>query len=159
MQNDAEQIESKAQRRPLIILVEDDPNDVELFTIALEKSGVPHRLMVAKDGQEGVDMMSDPVTDDPDLILTDLKMPRLNGFDLLERVRSNPKTKNVPVVLFSSSRATSDVEGAYERDANAYVCKPVRFAEFIETVRNIAEFWVLRNETPNDPPTTEQAAE
>ena len=141
---------TEAKRRPLIVLVEDDPNDIELFTIALKNSGVPHELIVAEDGGKGFDAIELRVDDDdaPDLVLTDLKMPRVGGFELLQKLRETPKTKNIPVVLFSSSREPEDVEGAYDRDANAYVCKPTQFAEFIETVRNIAEFWVLRNEAP-----------
>lgn len=142
--------EAEAKKRPLIVLVEDDPNDIELFTIALKNSGVPHELIVAEDGGKGFDAIELRVDDDnaPDLVLTDLMMPRVGGLELLQKLRDNPKTKNIPVVLFSSSREPQDVECAYDHDVNAYVCKPVHFAEFIETVRNIAEFWVLRNELP-----------
>ena len=140
---------------PLILLVDDDANDEELARIALEYAAIPHRLQVVRDGVEALDWLlrRGPFTDrDPEpaphLILLDLKLPRLGGLEVLERIRRDARTRLVPVVVFTSSSETSDLEEAYRRGANAYVRKPVDFQDYKNLIVDVGTFWIRRNQRP-----------
>ncbi|MEZ0327847.1 MAG: response regulator [Fimbriimonas sp.] len=131
---------------PPILLVEDNPDDEGLALRALKKSGVRNPVIVARDGEEAVQKLSSFTNGSiPVLILLDLKLPKLSGMEVLERIRGNVSTQLVPVVVLTSSDETIDVVGCYSRGANAYVRKPVDFDEFIEAIDSIARFWLRRN--------------
>ncbi len=131
---------------PPILLVEDNPDDEGLALRALKKSGVRNPVIVARDGEEAVQKLPAFVNESvPVLILLDLKLPKLSGIEVLERIRANSSTQLVPVVVLTSSDETIDVVGCYSRGANAYVRKPVDFDEFIEAIDSIARFWLRRN--------------
>jgi two-component system response regulator len=135
---------------PPVLLVEDNPDDEGLALRAFKKSGVKNQVIVARDGEEAVRKLPELVNGNaPVLILLDLKLPKLSGLEVLERIRENAGTKHVPVVVLTSSDETVDVTGCYARGANAYVRKPVDFDEFIEAIDSIVKFWLRRNLLPN----------
>jgi CheY-like chemotaxis protein len=132
-----------------ILLVEDNPADVKITQRALRESGVPVDLMVVRDGQEAIEYLlrqgrhaTDPCWRRPDLILLDLNLPRLTGREVLERVRSTPHLKAVPVVVLTTSRRLEDVQQLYAAGANTYIEKPHEFARFIEVLRTIQVYWL-----------------
>jgi two-component system, response regulator len=135
-----------------ILLAEDDPRDVEFILQGLRAAGVAATdVDVAKDGQAALDMLlasAAAAGGVPALVLLDLKMPRMNGLDVLSEMRAAEAFSRVPVVMLTSSREASDVEAAYRLGANAYVVKPVAFRDFIEAVRVVAQFWTKLNEPP-----------
>ncbi|HSI72135.1 MAG TPA: response regulator [Fimbriimonas sp.] len=134
---------------PPVLLVEDNPDDEGLALRAFKKSGVKNRVLVARDGEEAVKKLPEFVNGSvPALILLDLKLPKLSGLEVLERIRANPTTCQVPVVILTSSDEMVDVSGCYARGANAYVRKPVDFDEFIEAIDSIVKFWLRRNLLP-----------
>lgn len=131
---------------PPILLVEDNPDDEGLALRALKKSGVRNPVVVARDGEEAVQKLPSLVEASvPILILLDLKLPKLSGIEVLERIRAHPPTQLVPVVVLTSSDEAIDVHACYSRGANAYVRKPVDFDEFIDAIDSIARFWLRRN--------------
>jgi CheY-like chemotaxis protein len=138
------------QRR--ILLAEDDPHDVELIRQGLRVAGIaPADVDVAPDGQAALDKLLACVAaldSLPVLVVLDLKMPRMNGLDVLSEMRAVEALAKIPVVMLTSSREASDVETAYRLGANAYVVKPVAFRDFIETVQVVARFWANLNEPP-----------
>jgi two-component system response regulator len=135
--------------QPPIFLVEDNPDDEGLALRAFKKSGVRNPVIVARDGEEAVRKLPELANGGvPVLILLDLKLPKLSGMEVLERIRSNGATAHVPVVVLTSSDETIDVIGCYARGANAYVRKPVDFDEFIEAIDSIVKFWLRRNLLP-----------
>lgn len=137
-----------------ILLVEDNPDDEELTVMALEKSHVTNRIVVARDGAEalqeifGGDGVSGERAGLPTVILLDLKLPKVNGIEVLRRIREDPRTKHIPVVVLTSSQQDEDALASYELRANAFVRKPVSFTDFSETVTTLGLFWVLVNEPP-----------
>jgi len=131
-----------------ILLAEDDPRDAELTLQALSEHHLANRVVVACDGVEALEYLrscaqagADPGM--PAVLLLDIKMPRLNGIQVLARIRSDPELKTLPVVMLTSSREGPDLQAAYDLGANAYVVKPVDFSEFIDAVRQIGGFWAL----------------
>jgi CheY-like chemotaxis protein len=137
-----------------ILLVEDDPNDIELTIGALSEHNLANEVVIARDGVEALDYLyrSGEFASRPDgnpiVILLDLKMPRLDGLQVLRRLKSDKEMCFIPVVILTSSRESRDLDECYGLGVNAYVVKPVRFAEFIEAVKGISVFWVLINELP-----------
>jgi two-component system response regulator len=138
-----------------ILLVEDNPDDVELTMRAFRKSNFLNTIVVARDGIEALDYLfatgtheGRDVTSLPQVMLLDLKLPRLDGLQVLERVRANPKTKLLPVVILTSSTEQRDLLGGYTRGANSYIRKPVDFQEFVEAVRQLGLYWLLLNHPP-----------
>ncbi len=138
-----------------ILLVEDNPDDVELTMRAFRKSNFLNNIVVARDGIEALDYLfaagaheGRDVTSLPQVMLLDLKLPRLDGLQVLERVRANPKTKLLPVVILTSSTEQRDLLGGYTRGANSYIRKPVDFQEFVEAVRQLGLYWLLLNHPP-----------
>ena len=137
----------------VILLVEDDPKDVELTLRALKKSNVANPIVVAHDGVEALDYLfargahaSRVPTEVPQLVLLDLKLPKMDGLEVLEALRRDERTKLLPVVILTSSVEDQDLVQGYSLGANSYVRKPVDFAEFIEAVRQLGLYWLILNE-------------
>jgi two-component system response regulator len=128
-----------------LVLVEDNPDDEELAVLALKRADVDCVIDVAHDGEEAVALLFDGAGP-PSLVLLDLKVPKLDGFQILERIRQHPTTRTVPVVILSSSDVREDIVRAYELGANAYVKKPVEFTRYTEVVNCLGKFWLDLNE-------------
>jgi len=137
-----------------ILLVEDDPKDVELTLNALSEHNLANEVVVVRDGVEALDYLyrretfSSRPEGNPVVILLDLKMPRMDGIQVLKRLKSDERMRLIPVVILTSSREDRDLEECYRLGISAYVVKPVRFTEFVEAVRKIGVFWALINEPP-----------
>ena len=138
-----------------ILLVEDNPSDIALTERALHRNNISNRLVVTQDGQEGLDYLfgegqyaGRDVADTPVLILLDLKLPKLDGLDVLRRIRADARTRRVPVVILTSSREEQDVAAGYDLGVNSYIRKPVDFQQFTETVRQLGLYWLVINEAP-----------
>ena len=137
----------------LILLVEDNASDEKLALLAFQRSGVPHEIVVARDGAEALDYLfatgkyrdRDPMVR-PAVILLDLKLPRVSGLEVLRRIRAVPETRHLPVVIMTASREDEDLLRGYSLGANAYLRKPVDFGEFAEAARVLAGFWLKFNE-------------
>lgn len=141
--------------RPPILLVDDDADDVDLCVRALKKAGVVNEIVIASDGVEAMDYLEGTgrwagrdTRDLPAVVLLDLKMPRMDGMEVLRRVRAGARTRTLPVVILTSSREERDVERGYELGANSFVQKPVGFPEFAEAVSRLGVFWLLLNVPP-----------
>jgi len=130
-----------------ILLVEDEPDDIELTRLALEKSRIANNIFVAQDGVEALEMLhgSDPEMPLPALVLLDLKLPRLDGIEVLRRIRAHERTRFLPVVVLTSSREERDLIETYKLGVNSYVVKPVDFDQFVEAARHIGMYWLLLN--------------
>ena len=137
-----------------ILLAEDDPNDVELTLTALEKHNLANKVAVVHDGEEALDYLyhrgkfKASVNGNPIFVLLDLKMPKLNGIEVLREMKSDKKLKTIPVIVLSSSREAPDLAECYKLGVNAYVVKPVDFQDFIEAVKELGVFWAAINEPP-----------
>lgn len=138
-----------------ILLVEDNPSDVELTRRAFERSRVANELVVAEDGQEALDYLfgrgafSDRnVKDLPAVVLLDLKLPRLDGHEVLQQIRAEPATRRLPVVILTTSREEQDIAQSYDLGANSYIRKPVDFEQFLEAVSHLGLYWLVINEPP-----------
>jgi two-component system response regulator len=137
-----------------ILLVEDNPNDVELTLHALRKHNLANRIHVVRDGQEALDFLfcqgayqdRDPVA--PKVVLLDLKLPKVDGLEVLRQLRDNAQTKVMPVVIMTSSRQERDIVATYKLGINSYIVKPVDFDQFSESVRQIGCYWLLLNQSP-----------
>lgn len=142
-----------AQLRP-VLLVEDSPNDIELTLAALEKSRLANPVVVARDGVEALDLLfrrGNSPGEPPQLpavVLLDIKLPRMDGLEVLEEMRREARTRSVPVVMLTSSREEQDVIKSYGLGVNAFVVKPVGHREFFEAIRDIGAFWAVLNEPP-----------
>ena len=137
-----------------ILLAEDNPNDVELTLAALEEQHLANEVAVVEDGVEALDYLhrrgrySGRVNDDPLVVLLDLKMPRMDGLQVLREMKDDPVFKLIPVVILTTSREETDLVESYKLGVNGYVVKPVDFDQFLEAIRRIGLFWVLTNEPP-----------
>jgi len=137
-----------------ILLVEDDPKDIELTLTALGDYNLANEIVIARDGVEALDYLyrrgafKQHPGGNPIVILLDLKMPKLDGVQVLQQLKADEQLRLIPVVILTSSRESRDLEECYKLGVNAYVVKPVRFVEFIEAVKQIGVFWVLINEPP-----------
>ena len=142
-----------------ILLVEDNPDDVDLTLRAFRKSKIANEIIIARDGVEALDYLfatGEHAGRDnsslPQLVLLDLKLPRLDGLQVLERIRANTKTKLLPVVILTSSTEQPDLVTGYSLGANSYIRKPVDFQEFLVAVRRLGLYWLLLNQPPPHPP-------
>ena len=138
-----------------ILLVEDNPDDVTLTERALKKSHILNKLVVAKDGVEALDYLfctgswaKRDVSNLPEVILLDLKLPKIDGLEVLKRIRADNRTKLLPVVILTSSKEEKDLIAGYTLGANSYIRKPVNFNQFVEAVRQLGLYWLVLNETP-----------
>ncbi len=143
-------------RDETILLVEDNPDDVELTMRAFRKNNIANDVVVAHDGVEALDYLfgrgaykDRNTSETPRLILLDLKMPRMDGFHVLEHLRADERTRLTPVVILTSSKEDQDLLNSYQHGANSYVRKPVDFNKFLEAVRQIGLYWLLINESPD----------
>ena len=149
-----------AYQNPIIeiLLVEDDENDVDLTLYALKKFNLGNRIQVIRDGAEAVDFIfargryverSEMLR--PKLILLDLKLPKLSGVEVLERLKADPHTKNIPVVIMTSSQEAPDLQRCYALGANSYIVKPVDFEQFAKAVQQVGLYWYVLNQPWHDP--------
>ena len=134
-----------------ILLVEDNPDDVELTLRAFKKHNLANEIIVAKDGDEALNILMPQKKENaklPDLILLDLKLPKVDGLEVLRQVKDNPETKFIPVVILTSSREETDLVESYKLGVNSYIRKPVDFEQFTEVVIQLGLYWLLLNEAP-----------
>ena len=137
-----------------ILLAEDDPNDVELTLAALAKHNLANKVEVVRDGAEALDYLfrrgkfATRPDGNPVVVLLDLKMPKVNGLEVLHKIKTDEKLKTVPVVALTSSRESPDVKRCYDYGVNAYVVKPLGFPDFINAVKQLGIFWVVLNQPP-----------
>ena len=137
----------KSHTRPVeVVLIEDNPGDVRLLEEAFRELRANIHIQVAKDGAEGLDMVEKRVGEKvqpwPDLILLDLNLPKISGHDVLERLKTNPSTRRIPIIVLTSSRADVDVRRAYDSHANAYLRKPSSLDDLISAAQQIKSFWM-----------------
>jgi len=137
-----------------ILMVEDDPRDVELTLTALEDYKLANEVVVCRDGQEALDYLysrgkfSDRVNESPAVILLDLKLPKVDGLEVLQQVKSDERLRMIPVVMLTSSHEEKDMMQSYKLGVNAYVVKPVDFHEFVNAVKELGVFWAVINQPP-----------
>jgi CheY-like chemotaxis protein len=142
-----------ADLRP-ILLVEDNPRDLELTLAALAKCQLANDIVVARDGAEALDFLysrgefADRAPGDPAVVLLDLKLPKIDGLEVLEQVKGDPHQRQIPVVMLTSSREERDLLRSYELGVNAFVVKPVDFNAFFEAIQDLGMFWAILNEPP-----------
>ncbi|MDW7680917.1 MAG: response regulator [bacterium] len=136
-----------------ILLVEDNPDDIELTLHALEEHHIANQVEVVRDGEQALDFLfrkgkyaDRPANEDPAVVLLDLKLPKIDGLELLKRMRENPTTQYLPVVILTSSREEQDILNGYKLHANSFIRKPVNFEQFSEVVRNLGLYWLVINE-------------
>ncbi len=142
-----------AELRPLLV-VEDNPRDLELTLAALAKCSLANEIVVIRDGAEALDYIyrrnqySDRRPGDPAVVLLDLKLPKVDGIEVLERVKGDPAHRQIPVVMLTSSREEQDLVRSYDLGVNAFVVKPVEFNEFFRAIQDLGVFWAVLNEPP-----------
>jgi len=145
------------EKKETILLIEDNPDDIELTVRAFRKNNIANNLVVTRDGVEALDYLfcrgtyaKRNIKETPRLILLDLKLPKMDGLQVLECLRAEEYTKMVPIVILTSSREEQDLISGYKYGANSYVRKPIDFNQFVDAVRNIGLYWLLINEPPPD---------
>ena len=137
-----------------ILIVEDDPKDVELTLTALEEYNLANEVVVTRDGEEALDYLycrgnfTTRTSDNPAVLLLDLKLPKVDGLEVLQQIKSDEKLKMIPVVVLTSSREERDMVASYKLGVNAYVVKPVDFHEFVNAIKELGIFWAVINEPP-----------
>ncbi|HET9914802.1 MAG TPA: response regulator [Anaerolineales bacterium] len=137
-----------------ILLVEDDPKDVELTINALSEYDLTNNVLIMRDGAEALDYLyrrgkfANEPGGNPIVILLDLKMPKVDGIQVLRQIKADKHLQTIPVVILTSSRESRDLENCYQLGVNAYVVKPVKFVEFVNAVKQVGMFWALINEPP-----------
>ena len=137
-----------------ILLVEDDKRDLELTLVALERSQLANEVIVVRDGAQALDYLlregdfAGRAEGNPAVVLLDLKLPKVNGLEVLQKVRSTPALRSMPIVMLTSSQEESDVVRSYELGVNAYVVKPVEFRQFVAAIADLGVFWAVLNEPP-----------
>ncbi len=138
-----------------LLLVEDNPDDLALTLRALGKAGLSRQVHVARDGLEAVEFLfcegahsGRNIAEEPKVILLDLKLPKLDGLEVLKRIKGDPRTKLIPVVVLTSSKEQRDIIESYQLGVNSYIVKPVNFERFSEAVRHLGHYWLLHNQPP-----------
>jgi two-component system response regulator len=138
-----------------LLLVEDNPDDLEMTLHALREGKVANRIQVARDGAEALDFIfcegefaGRKMEDGPKVILLDLKLPKVDGREVLARIKSDPRTKKIPVIVLTSSKEQSDVFETYDLGVNSYIVKPVNFEQFVSAVQELGVYWLLLNQPP-----------
>jgi two-component system response regulator len=144
-----------------ILLVEDNPDDLELTLHSLKKHRIANHIQVARDGAEALEYLfnvggyaEQEAALRPRVILLDLKLPKVDGLEVLRRLKADPRTRTMPVVILTSSREDRDLAQCYELGVNSYIVKPVDFEQFVEAVRQAGLYWMLLNQPPSDPSTS-----
>ncbi len=139
-----------------ILLAEDDGRDVELTLAALTEINVANKIDVVRDGKEALDYLykranyKNRTSGNPVVVLLDLKMPKVDGLEVLKHIKEDEKLRSIPVVILTSSKMESDLIASYELGVNAYVVKPVEFENFMTAIKELGSFWAILNETPPD---------
>lgn len=142
-----------AKSNSYILLVEDNPDDIELTTLAFKKNNFANEIVVVEDGQEAIDFLlaNDPEGVQkrgyPELILLDLKLPKINGHEVLKKIKAENQTRRIPVVILTSSQEEEDIIQGYDLGANSYVRKPVDYKNFVEVVNNMGIYWLAINKS------------
>ena len=138
-----------------ILLVEDNPHDAELTLYALKKYNVANHIEVARDGAEALDYVfctgayaHRRIENGPKVVLLDLKLPKVDGLEVLRRIKADPRTRTIPVVVLTSSREERDIVESYQLGVNSYIVKPVDFEQFTQAVRQLGLYWMLLNQSP-----------
>ena len=138
-----------------ILLVEDNPQDLELAQSALRKANLANRIHIARDGEEALDFIfcegtysARRIEDTPKVILLDLKLPKVDGLEVLKSIKADPRTRTIPVVMLTSSKEQNDVVESYNYGVNSYIVKPVNFERFVEAVQQLGVYWLLLNQPP-----------
>lgn len=138
-----------------ILLVEDNPDDQELIRMALEESHIANELVIVNDGTQALDYLfgtgmyaGRDISNKPQVILLDLKLPKINGLEVLERMRADPRTALIPVVILTSSSEDDDIVASYKLGANSYIRKPVDFNQFAQAVKSMGGYWLILNRKP-----------
>lgn len=139
-----------------VLLVEDNPNDAELAIRGLNKNNLVNNLLHVKDGEEALDFIfatgkfagKRDVSHFPKVVLLDIQMPKVNGIEVLRKIKSDPSTKSIPVVVLTSSKEDPDIEKCYQLGANSYIVKPVNFEAFAEAIKNLGFYWLFLNQPP-----------
>jgi two-component system, response regulator len=134
-----------------ILLVEDNPKDVELTRRALTRANIANVLVVASDGVEAIEYLlgnSTAPAELPVVVLLDLKLPRIDGLEVLRRIRNEQRTKTLPVVILTSSNEEKDIVGSYNLGANSYIRKPVKFNDFADAIKQLGLYWLVLNQPP-----------
>jgi CheY-like chemotaxis protein len=137
-----------------ILLVEDDPNDIELILTGLSENNLANNVVAVGDGEQALDFLqcagrfAGRTDGNPAIVLLDLKLPKLDGFDVLKHIKSDERFKVVPVVILTSSREDQDIVEGYKLGANGYVVKPVDFHQFVEAIKLVGSYWAIVNEPP-----------
>lgn len=136
-----------------VLLIEDNPSDAELTIREIRKNRLANNLVHLKDGEEALQYLftdgnevHEPL---PKLILLDIKMPKVNGFEVLQKLKSNTRTQSIPVIILTSSKEDPDIKKCYEMGANSYIVKPVSFDDFASAIKNLGYYWLLLNQTKN----------
>ncbi len=139
------------------LLIEDNPDDVEITLRAFQKYHLANKIHVVRDGEEALECLfgtgryaEQSACLNTRLILLDLKLPKVDGLEILERCKSDPRTKNIPVVVLTSSREERDLIDSYNLGVNSYVVKPVDFSQFVEAVRQLGLYWIMLNQLPSE---------
>ncbi|OFX62474.1 MAG: two-component system response regulator [Bacteroidetes bacterium GWB2_41_8] len=139
-----------------ILLIEDNPNDIELTLEALAEHNLANRVVILNDGVEAIEYLhyegsyKNREKENPAVILMDIKMPRMDGIEVLQKIKTRNELKTIPVVMLTSSREEPDLKKCYDLGVNAYVVKPVNFKDFFEAVKTLGIFWAVLNEIPNN---------
>lgn len=138
-----------------ILLVEDNPNDVELALLALRRNKISNHIHIARDGEEALNFLfckgtfaNRNLNNNPKLILLDLKLPKIDGLEVLQIIKSDPQTRKIPVVILTSSCEECDMVDSYQLGVNSYIVKPVDFEQFTEAVRQLGLYWLVLNQSP-----------
>jgi two-component system response regulator len=138
-----------------ILLVEDNPRDLELTQRALRKANLTNNIHIARDGVEALEFLfcegahaARKTEDHPKVILLDLKLPKMDGLEVLKRIKADPRTRAIPVVVLTSSKEQNDIVESYHLGVNSYIVKPVNFERFAEAVQNLGMYWLLLNQPP-----------
>ena len=135
-------------RNGIILLIEDNPDDVELTSRAFKKAGIANELRVIGDGAEALKYLSSRENPIPAIVLLDINLPKVSGIEVLKRLRADARTRLLPVIILTSSKEEQDLAAGYGNGCNSYVRKPVDFAQFAEAARQIGLYWLLLNEPP-----------
>ena len=138
-----------------ILLVEDNPNDEELTLYALKKNNIANHIPVVRDGAEALEYLfcagayaHREINDPPKVVLLDLKLPKVDGLEVLEQIKADARTRTIPVVVLTSSQEERDIVESYQLGVNSYIVKPVDFEQFIDVVHQLGLYWMLLNKTP-----------